>query len=109
LVLENDATNNTTTSSTTLNLPTITTTNNGDLLVSVTAEGGGITAANSPWTGWPGGVPASGNYAAYYIQPSSGAQAVNYTMTSGNWNCIEAAFKAAAGGLTLNPQQLIMM
>lgn len=96
-VLEADATNNTTTAGTTINLPSITTVNNGDLLVSCQVTGGNTTGANSPWTGWAGGVPASGDYAEYFIQSTAGARAVNYTTTSGAWNCIEAAFKAAAG------------
>lgn len=93
-VLENDATNNTTVAATTVNLPTITTTHNGCLLVSSVFTSATISTANSPWVGWAGGVPASGNYAAYTLQASSGAQALNYTQTSGTWSAIEASFIA---------------
>lgn len=93
--LESDATNSTTVASTAVNLPSITTTNNGDLLIAGVAVTGLVSTANSPWTGWAGGVPADGDYAAYYIQPTAGAQAVNFTMSSGEYVAIEAAFTAA--------------
>jgi hypothetical protein len=93
---ENDATNNGTVAGTAINLPTYTTLNAGDLLVAVAGVSGAISTANSPWTGWPGGVPASGDYAEYFIQSAAGAQAISFTASSSTWNAIEAAFKASA-------------
>lgn len=93
---EADATNSTTVASTAVNLPSITTANNGDLLIANASVTGVIASANSPWTGWAGGVAASGNYAAYYIQPTAGAQAVNFTTSSGEYNAMEAAFLAGS-------------
>ena len=66
-VFENDATGSQT-SVTTVNLPSYTTLNNGDLLVGCVCTAAAVTTANSPWTGWTGGVPGSGNYAEYFIQ-----------------------------------------
>lgn len=81
---------------TTVNSPSVTTTNNGDLLIGCCESNNGITSAGSPWTG-VSTIPASGDYAEYFIQSSSGAQAVNFAQTNGTWGAIEAAFLAATG------------
>lgn len=86
----------------TINLPTITTTNNGDLIVACAVAGATITSANSPWTGIS--IVQNGNYAAYMIQGTAGAQAINFTQNaSSTWTAQEAAFKAAAGSTTFIP------
>ncbi len=87
----------TNTSETNVILPSVTTGNNGDYIVSVIRVDGAVTSANSPWT-LSTAIPASTNACDYYLQPSSGTRAVAYTTTSGGNDCIVAAFKNSGGG-----------
>jgi hypothetical protein len=82
--------------SATINTPSLTTTNNGDVLVSCASGYAAISSANSPWTAIATAV--NNQWAEYYVQATAGAQAVNYTQASStNWDAIAAAFKAGAG------------
>jgi hypothetical protein len=93
-VLETDATHSYATGTTSVVLPSITT-SNIDLMISCASTSGNVSTANSPWTGFTGGVPANGNYGEYYIQTVNGAQAVAYTIggAGGAVSSLEAAFK----------------
>jgi len=104
-IFEIDGTHLQTTAVTSVVLPSITTTNNGDLLLAFVYTNSDISSANSPWTGWASGVPASGNYAEYLIQSTAGARAVNFTQTSGTCSSIEAAIKASGTADVLQAQQ----
>lgn len=82
------------TSSTNINDPSATATADGELYVTVVHAGQTISTANSPWTGID--VVRNGNYAADYIQPTAGAQAIAFTQSpAGVWTAIMAVFKAA--------------
>jgi hypothetical protein len=97
-VLERDATQSFGGPSTAITTPSLTSTNNGDLLVGHVDAYGTVTSANSPWTGI-GSVQNLGNYSEYYVQATAGAQGINFTQsTSTEWDSISAAFKAGAGG-----------
>jgi hypothetical protein len=83
---------------TTVNLPSITTTNNGDLLIGLAVGYSTLTAAVAPWTAI---ATASGDNAwtEYYVKPTAGAQAIGFTQSaSNNWDAMSAAFKSASGG-----------
>jgi hypothetical protein len=96
-------------SSTAITTPSTTTTIDGDLLIGFGVGYGstGVTAANSPWTGIS--TVQVGNYAEYYIQPTHGAQAIDFTQSpASGWVGMVAAFKAAAGGpLFIPPRRRI--
>lgn len=93
--LETDATGNSSANGTHINSPSVTTTNDGDLLISVVGAGNTISTANSPWTGIS--TVQNGNYAEYMTQGTHGVQATDFTQgVSANWNGIIAAFTAAA-------------
>lgn len=83
------------TTGTTINLPSITPTNSGSLLYAAAAAGGTISAptANATlgsWTG-SGGAITDGDMAEYDLN-ASGATAVQFTQTSGNWSALAMAF-----------------
>jgi hypothetical protein len=82
---------------TAVNLPSVTTTNSGDLLIAFAQTFGAISTINSPWT-VISSISAGGNSAAsYFIQTTAGAQAINYTQTPSNsWDGFMTVFKAAA-------------
>lgn len=85
-------------SSATINTPSLTTTNNGDLLFGCAQGYSSISTANSPWTG-VSTVQNTVVYAEYFVQSTAGAQAINFTQsTSNRWDAMAAAFKAGAGG-----------
>jgi hypothetical protein len=62
--------------------PTMTTVNNGDLLIGACTITTSLSSANAPWTGWPSGIGTNQNYAEYFIQTSAGAQAIAFTANS---------------------------
>jgi hypothetical protein len=80
---------------TAINLPSITTTHNGDLLISI-VNTSAITSANSPWTAM--GSIIFGNLTEYDIQATAGAQATNFTSSASNhWDGMIASFVASGG------------
>lgn len=107
--LESDATVNFGGPGTNVNTPSITTTNNGDVLVSVTNTFGTLSTVNSPWN-IISAIDGSGTgVASYTVKATAGAQGANYTQgTSSNWDGVMAAFKAAAGAPTAAPNRSLM-
>lgn len=89
----------------TINAPSITSINNGDLLIGVTDSYDTLISANSPWNAIA--ITAQQSGAEYYIQPAAGPQAVNFTQASSvPWDAMIAAFKAGAGP-PANPPSLV--
>lgn len=81
---------------TNINTPSITTTNNGDLLFCVAQGYNTISSANSPWIAIS--TTQGNTWAEYYIQSTAGAQAVDFTQASSTfWDAMSAAFTASAG------------
>jgi hypothetical protein len=81
----------------TINTPSLSTSNDGDLLISVAKANATITSANSPWTGIS--TVQDGNYAEYYVQPAHGSQAIAFTQnSSAGWTSMGAAFKPEQSG-----------
>jgi hypothetical protein len=95
---ETDNAHTNTATATALTDPTITTTNNGDLIVGITIVGNVVTSANAPFTDL--GISASGNDAEYMIQSAAGAQTINFTQSGPAtiWVASEAAFKVPSAG-----------
>jgi hypothetical protein len=94
-VLEGDAFHiNIGTSQTNVNDPSMTTTNDGDLLWAAAQLANSLTSANSPWTAVA--TTLFNNGAEDLIQTTHGAQAVSWTQgTAGVWTAHMAAFIAA--------------
>jgi hypothetical protein len=90
---ESDSTSQTATASTTISAPSITTTNNGDVLLNCIGGSGGSLAVGSPWTEINSGYYNGQAGASYFVQSTAGAQAANYTQGSGNSGGISASFK----------------
>lgn len=90
------------TTGTNINLPSITPTADGELLIGVGAALGTISVATSPWTMID--AARNGDGAEYYIQPTAGARAIGFTQSpSSGWTAIAAAFKAAAAAASSAP------
>jgi hypothetical protein len=89
-------------SGTAINTPSITTTNDGDLLFAITFDTSSnltSTPAGSPWSQVGSSADSiSGQFASeYFVQTTHGAQAVNYNVSaSASWFGMVAAFKAGA-------------
>lgn len=88
--------------STNISTPSITTTNNGDLIIGCAGGFDTITSINSPWTAM-GAIVATAA-ASFFVQSTAGAQAVNFTQNSStSWDGISAAFKAGSGAASFVP------
>lgn len=70
---------------------------NGELIIGFTNGDNAATAGTNFTLLQSDGVNTLA-HAEYYIQPTAAAIAATWTMTSGNYQCIAASFKAAAGG-----------
>jgi hypothetical protein len=104
---ERDATASFGGAGTTINTPSITTTNNGDLLVAIAAGYVALTGVTAPWTAISTQAGDNG-WSEYYVQSSAGAQAVGFTMgSSSNWDAMSAAFKAAPPATTTARASLV--
>lgn len=76
---------------TNINTPSVTSTNNGDVLFAVVNGYDNITAIGSPWTA--AGAFINQTAAMFYVQPTAAAQAANATqLTSTRWDGMIAAF-----------------
>jgi len=102
-VFESDATQSFGGASATINLPSITSINNGDLLIGGTIGYNTLVSADSPWTGIATAQQQS--WAEYFVQATAGAQAIAFTQASSTfWDGMAAAFKAApATGIAIWP------
>jgi hypothetical protein len=95
---------------TTINTPSITPTYPNSLLYSTAAISvAGITAPNAgatlgSWTGGAGQSPSSTKYNdVEYILSATGATAVNYSCSSGNWIALVDAFYIPSAAVTNKP------
>ncbi len=115
--LENETSNSTNGASTNpIILPAYTSTNDGDLYWSNEVALPTLTSANSPWTAVQSALTTGGSgyhvWSSYYIQPTHGAQAVNWSASATNSVSVGilTAFKAAPSGDTFgNNMGLLMM
>jgi hypothetical protein len=96
-VLEADYPGGSTLSGSTINTPTLTPSNDGDLLWVQAATAENITSAGGSWTGVLS--IQNGDYCEYYIQGSHANVQANFPQNSAVWNSIGAAFKAAPAGI----------
>jgi len=82
-------------SGTAINLPSVPVTGSNDLLYSMVADSGGVSAVNAPWTiGGVGVISTDGSVAAYDLSANVNTT-VNMTSagSSDTWNSVGASFK----------------